>query len=230
MRLFGPRQAQLAGPHASRAYIDWPARQATLATRKVLALDLETTGLDANRDVILSFGWVVIRAGAIELASARHQVVRTAANRRELASTVHGLGHDHIAGGEPLEAVLEAFLAALNGHILLAHFAAIEVQFLRAALASVGADGAKGGLASWPVIDTGQIERRRLQAQGGALESGALRLAAARARYGLPHRPAHNALSDALAAAELFLAQAAYRDRGAASRIAPFLSPGKTYL
>jgi DNA polymerase-3 subunit epsilon len=44
-----------------------------------------------------------------------------------------------------------------------------------------------------------------------AIKSGDLRLAKARGRYNLPRYPAHNALTDAIAAGELFLAQASKR-------------------
>ena len=47
---------------------------------------------------------------------------------------------------------------------------------------------------------------------------GSLRLWTARGQYGLPHYPAHQALTDALACAELYLAQTAeLRDRGVAT-------------
>lgn len=62
-----------------------------------------------------------------------------------------------------------------------------------------------------PVVDTLALEVRQFQMRDQAIRSGDLRLAKARTRYGLPRYPAHNALTDALAAGELFLAQVAYR-------------------
>ena len=50
-----------------------------------------------------------------------------------------------------------------------------------------------------------------------------LRLHGLRERYNLPRYPAHNALSDALSAAELFLAEAAYRDQGKGMMLGEFL-------
>ena len=56
------------------------------------------------------------------------------------------------------------------------------------------------------VADTQVLARRALDRGNQSYGGGDLRLAALRSRYHLPRYPAHNALSDALAAAELFLA------------------------
>ena len=60
-----------------------------------------------------------------------------------------------------------------------------------------------------PVADTMAIEHRQLKRRDTAIRAGDLRLQACRARHNLPAYPAHNALSDALATAELLLAQLA---------------------
>jgi DNA polymerase III subunit epsilon len=59
-------------------------------------------------------------------------------------------------------------------------------------------------------VDTLRIEQRRLALRQHAPQSGELRLEACRRRYGLPDYPAHDALVDAVAAAELLLAQASH--------------------
>lgn len=89
--------------------------------------------------------------------------------------------------------------------VLLAHFAQVETSFLAAS--SRRLFGASVGL---QVVDTLEIERRRiLRAQPHELAPGQLRLDACRRRRGLPRYRAHSALTDALACAELFLAQCA---------------------
>lgn len=71
-------------------------------------------------------------------------------------------------------------------------------------------------------IDTLQLERSRLLRGQEVIKEGSLRLGASRGRYGLPVYHAHNALTDALACAELFLAQIACM--GAATQSAdPYL-------
>ena len=63
-----------------------------------------------------------------------------------------------------------------------------------------------------PVIDTQAIAKRTLERRDQTFRPQELRLAALRRRHHLPRYRLHNALSDALAAAELFLAQLAQHD------------------
>ena len=58
-----------------------------------------------------------------------------------------------------------------------------------------------------PVVDTMDIEKKRLLRTQDHIKPGELRLAECRSRYNLPAYPAHNALMDSLSAAELLLAQ-----------------------
>jgi DNA polymerase-3 subunit epsilon len=59
-----------------------------------------------------------------------------------------------------------------------------------------------------PVVDTLLLEQRRLLRANKGIKSGDLRLHYCRQRYGLPDYPAHDALTDALATAELLSAWA----------------------
>jgi DNA polymerase-3 subunit epsilon len=77
------------------------------------------------------------------------------------------------------------------------------VEFVGAA--TVTAYGARPPLT---VVDTLTLEHR-LRADGNGEVHGSLRLDAARRTHGLPRYSAHHALTDAIAAAELLLAQVA---------------------
>ncbi|ROR29642.1 exonuclease domain-containing protein [Inmirania thermothiophila] len=174
-----------------------------------VAMDMETTGLDARRDEILSIGWVVIRDGAVRLGEAGHLFVRPTRPVPEEAAVVHGILDDIAARGRTLAEVVPEVLAALAGKVLLAHHAVIEQRFLDRACRRLYGRGLL-----CPVVDTLQLEARRFHIEGRPIVQGDLRLHQARARHGLPRYPAHDALSDALAAAELFLAQAQQRAVG----------------
>ncbi|ADI13387.1 3'-5' exonuclease [Truepera radiovictrix] len=170
-----------------------------------VAVDLETTGLRPRWDAPLSVGWVLVRAGAIELATARYAVLRA---KREVAqsATVHGLTDDAVADGEDAAAVLAELLAVLAGRVLVAHHAAIELRFLDRLCREHF-----GGPLLVRVVDTLALAARSAE-RHGAVDENALRLHAVRARYGLPRYAAHSALSDALATAELLLALTAERE------------------
>lgn len=183
------------------AYLDssMPARQQDWRSADYLALDLETTGSDPRSDDILSFGWVCLSGSEIRLATARHRLVQP---RRALDGQnvgIHRITDDRAASGEPLRAVLRDFLADLQGRVLIAHYSPTEVGFLDAACRAC-----YSGAFLAPVIDTLQLARRDHELPA----PGSLRLSALRRRHHLPRYPLHHALSDALAAAELFLAQA----------------------
>ncbi len=173
-----------------------------------LALDFETTGLDHNTEEILSIGYAPIKGESIRLVEADHYLSRPSRDIPEESAVVHGILDDRAFSAQPLEAVLPRLLKALSGKVMLAHHAAIEYNFLSNACNRIYGYPFIG-----PVVDTLALEVRAFRRQDKPIKSGDLRLAAARVRYGLPRYPAHNALTDAIAAGELFLAQAAYRRR-----------------
>lgn len=168
----------------------------------LLSVDLETTGLSAGQDRVLAIGWVPVTGGRIELAGARRVVVGH--DDPGGAVAIHGLTHDDLAAGLPLADALRLLDDALAGRALLAHHAPLDVGFLEAAHRLAGAEPPVV-----PLVCTLQLERRLLSRHHEEPPPGSLRLWQARARRGLPAVPAHDALGDALAAAELYLAQVA---------------------
>jgi DNA polymerase-3 subunit epsilon len=175
-----------------------------LSELSLLALDLETTGLDPRRDRMLSAGFVPVDGGRIDLGRARHLVVRDDGGVGQSA-TFHGLTDDVVAEGVPVDEVVDEVLEALRGRVLLAHFARIETGFLDAACRRRWGVGMP-----CLVVDTLELERRaHANPWGPAADVGGLRLWRARERRGLPLYAAHHALVDALACGELYLAQAA---------------------
>lgn len=181
-----------------------PEATTPLDQAPLLAVDVETTGLDPKKDQLLSIGFVPVNGLEIDLSGARHVLVRPDGEVGESA-TIHGITDDALLDAlSPAEA-LDAVFDALHGRIMICHHAAIETGFLGVVCNSV--HGLRPRLG---VIDTLTLQFRLLS-QGFDDEppSGGLRLWAARSQYGLPRYGAHNALTDALACAELYLAQAA---------------------
>ncbi|PKO89691.1 MAG: DNA polymerase III subunit epsilon [Betaproteobacteria bacterium HGW-Betaproteobacteria-10] len=183
------------------AYLESPLaeREADWDTVNYLALDLETSGVTPGLDDILSFGWVCLDGAEIRLGTARHHLVRPRRALREENVAIHRITDDCAAGGQSLRVVLADFLVALTGRVLIAHYSPTEVGFIDAACRAC-----YGGAFLPPVIDTLELAKRSAPHH----RPGSLRLPALRASHHLPRYPLHNALSDALAAAELFLAQA----------------------
>ncbi len=173
-----------------------------------LVVDAEMSSLDVNEGELLSVGWVAIENASITLSSARHYLVRAERSVGQSA-TIHQLRDCDMAAAESREVVLQRFLEAAAGRVLVAHNATLDLAYLnRVSRREFNAP------VLMPVVDTMVQERRLLERRDHALKQGDLRLQACRDRYGLPPMPAHNALMDALATAELLLAMAAHRSAG----------------
>jgi DNA polymerase-3 subunit epsilon len=218
-RRWALRKAPAKGP--MRDYLETPFPKLSTDYREVeiLAIDLETTGLDPRRDDILSVGYVVMKGNRIDLGSARHRLVRTARAIPEASAIIHQITDDQAAKGDLLDDVLADLLDNLAGKVMLAHHASVEKGFLSDACQRVYGVGLPV-----PVIDTQALARRTFERRHIAFKSTDLRLHALSDRFNLPRYGAHNALSDALAAGELFLAQASHSDGDYKAPLRDFLS------
>jgi len=206
---------------ALRDYLETPFPRPSTDYRKVafLAVDIETTGLDPKRDDILSLGWVEVQDNRIDLGSTGHRLVRATRAIPEASTIIHRITDDQAAQGECLDHVLAELLEKLAGKVMIAHHATIEKSFLGSACRRI-----HGVRLPVLTVDTRVLAKRTYERRHITYKDSDLRLHALRKDYNLPRYLAHNALSDALAAAELFLAQAAYRDSGKGVPIRDFLT------
>ncbi|WPL15950.1 DNA polymerase III PolC-type [Thiorhodovibrio winogradskyi] len=184
-----------------------------------VALDFETTGLYPVKDQILSFGWVPIDGNRIRLDGAQHRMIKVDQAISAESAVIHQITDDQAARGEPLKEVLTDFLRVLGGRVLVAHHARIERGFLAAACRDFFGDEPLVR-----VVDTEALARRSLERRQQAYRPSDLRLHALAQSYNLPQMTAHNALSDALNTAQVFLAQIAYLDTGKSLRLQDLLT------
>jgi DNA polymerase III subunit epsilon len=209
------------GPGPLGTYLAHPLPSPRLDYRETdyLAIDLETTGLDLERDLILSVGYVVLHGDRIDLSTARHRLVRIDRSIPEASAVIHQITDDQAARGLALEGVIGELLECLAGKVMIAHHARVECGFLARACRERW-----GGGLPVRVVDTQVLARRTFERRQLPFKGSALRLHALGDRYNLPRYGAHNALSDALAAAELFLAQVAYQSGGRGMRLRDLLA------
>jgi DNA polymerase-3 subunit epsilon len=180
----------------------FPDKNTPIDQVKILALDFETTGLNPKRDQLLSAGFVTLHQGQVSLASRYHKIIKTRGVLDEGNVVIHQITDQAKEQGATLKNVVEDLLAALAGKVMLVHFARIEKTFLEQACREL-----YGMTPVWPMIDTLVLAKRRLDQRDIAYDPANLRLANLRKQHGLPGYYAHNALNDALATAELFLAE-----------------------
>ncbi|MES9941008.1 MAG: exonuclease domain-containing protein [Candidatus Thiodiazotropha sp. 6PLUC2] len=170
----------------------------------IVSLDLETTGLNPKKDKILSYGFVEIQHMTVKLNSSQHQLISIDDEIPEESAVIHQITDDQAATGIPLEEAMPILLNQLAGKVMLVHYASIEQNFIDAACRNI-----YGAPFVIPIIDTLVLARRLFERRNHTIQPGNLRLFNLRPQYNLPNYKAHNALSDAVATAELFLAMAA---------------------
>ncbi|MDJ0757561.1 MAG: exonuclease domain-containing protein [Ardenticatenaceae bacterium] len=180
-----------------------PDKKSDYRELSFLVLDLETTGLDPARDAVVAAGWVLIERGRVHLQTA-FQTVINAETEVAQSARIHGIVDSRLKDGVLPHVFFDRLLTDLEGRVLVCHCAPIEFGFLSAMAHNIYGCGLH-----IPVVDTMKIEMRRFNQQNKMVGEGDLRLPMMRRRYGLPDMHSHQALNDALATAELFLAMTA---------------------
>ncbi|MFT2090575.1 exonuclease domain-containing protein [Paraglaciecola sp. 2405UD69-4] len=188
--------------------VPFPDEHTRLSELPILSVDFETTGLNALTDKLLSVGFVSIDKQKIKLGSSYHQIINTKQNLEADNVVIHQITDQQKSAGKPLQEVIEALLQALAGRVMLVHFARIEKQFLKQACIEL-----YGVSPPFMMLDTLALAKRKLDQRDIAYDPQELRLSALRKKHGLPNHFAHNALNDAIATAELLLAQQKYGEK-----------------
>ena len=105
-------------------------RDCSLREQRWVVLDLETTGLNLNKDRVLSIGAVVIEDGAIDFGQSFERTLQCADMKVAPSVLIHGLGPKAIAAGsDPAHALIDllefigdspvlAFHAPFDQHML----------------------------------------------------------------------------------------------------------------
>jgi DNA polymerase-3 subunit epsilon len=181
-----------------------PDKKSDWRNLPVVALDLETTGLNPKKDRIISIGLVEMHNGSIHLDSAWHKIVTAGMDIPEESAIIHHLTDDVVAAGEPIDKLLPELLEKLAGKTMLVHYAFVEQEFINMACQRL-----YGAPFVIPTIDTLKMAHRAMLKRNHTVQAGELRLFNLRRIFELPDYRAHNALYDAISTAELFLAMAA---------------------
>ena len=152
-----------------------------------VAFDLETTGLDAQKDAIIEIGAVKFQGG--RTLDTFETFVNPQRRISPFISNLTGIRQRDLDGADTIERVAASFIAFVGTSPLIAHNAAFDLGFLR-----------NGGIElTNPVVDTFDLAYVvRPDTPSYSLENMAQHL-------DLPHDRPHRALDDAIAAKMLFL-------------------------
>jgi len=167
-----------------------------LARQPLLVLDLETNGLDTQRDRVLSIGAVRIEGGCIPLGRAFERVLRVEAHLRPDSQLIHGLTQADLAeGAVPAEAVLDLLEYGADA-VWLAYHAEFDRRMLaRCVHESLGLELVH---APYDVAELAPMLCPDMAAPGAGLDHWI-------DAFNLPMPARHHAVADAMVTAEIML-------------------------
>jgi DNA polymerase III epsilon subunit len=98
---------------------------------KIIAIDLETTGLDPEKgDMILEIGAVPIINNEVRREEAFERLVNPNKKIPPSISEINNITDEMVKDADPIESVLPEFLDYIEGSSLLAHNAPFDIGFL----------------------------------------------------------------------------------------------------
>lgn len=185
-----------------------------LGALPIVSLDLETTGLEAARDRVVSIGAVRVQDGHVFTGASLDLLVRPGIQIPERSFRVHGIGDELVAGAPPLPELWEELTRFCEGCVIVGH----QIGFDLAVLA---AEAKRHKLVpiTAPALDTMALFKHIAPDERIGLDSAAEAM-------GLSIFGRHTALGDAIVTAELFnamvpeLRQRGIADYGAALDLA----------
>ncbi|MBI6942195.1 3'-5' exonuclease [Pseudomonas putida] len=111
-----------------------PLGVCSLREQRWVVLDLETSGLNPNRDQVLSVGAVAIEDGAIDFSQQFERTLHRPTQKTNASVLIHGLGPSALAAGcDPAEALLD-LLEFIGTSPVLAFHAPFDQRMLARAL------------------------------------------------------------------------------------------------
>jgi DNA polymerase-3 subunit epsilon len=196
-------------PPDARARLDrWLALSAASldgapGRERFVVADVESTGLDMRTDRLIAIGAVTVEAGRIDLGRSFYKVLRQPAASSRDNILVHGIGGTQQREGEdPVEALL-AFLEFTGRAPLVGYHAAFDATMIGKAMLEY-----LGATFKVPWVDLAYLAPELLKTEG-ARHKG---LDAWLQRFRIEVFSRHDAVADALATAQLFLAVLAHAE------------------
>ncbi|WP_026361043.1 DEDD exonuclease domain-containing protein [Amycolatopsis nigrescens] len=179
-------------PLGERAQLAFDELGTPLRDTTFVVFDLETTGTRPGANGITEIGAVKVRGGEVlgEFGTFVNPGMPIPPQIVSLTGITTAMVHD----APPIEHVLPAFLEFISGAVLVAHNAAFDTGFMRAACEAHGYP--------WPktaVVCTVRLARRVISRQ----DTPSYKLSALAALFGATTTPNHRALADARATVDV---------------------------
>ena len=107
-----------------------PAPETPLLERDIISLDFETTGLNPDKDQILSIGYVEMQNGMLNLSSCEETFIKDSSGINAQSAIINQITPEMLKTGVGLDEAMDALFAKMAGKIVLVHGLTVEKSFL----------------------------------------------------------------------------------------------------
>lgn len=191
------RAPRLDPVHASRvaAYRAAPPDEDRLDTRRLIVLDVETTGLDVRASQLIAIGAVAVEGGLVRFADSFYAVVRQASPSPAENILLHGIDGTTQTTAPDAADSLSRFLAWARSSPFIGFHADFDRAFIERAMRL-----ALGFVPDNAWLDLADLAPALCPAHGKKMKT----LDDWTQAFGISNYERHDALADALATAQLF--------------------------
>jgi DNA polymerase-3 subunit epsilon len=167
--------------------------QTALADLPAMSIDTETTGLDPQRDRVISIGGVRLHGARLFRSWTLNLLVNPGRSIPTRTIPVHGISNSMVAGAPAFERVADRVLEQTSGLVLVGHHVDFDIEILRAELQRCGHHWQPVASLDVMLLYAGLFpDRRSLLLDDIAVD------------LGVPVIGRHSALGDALTTGEIF--------------------------
>lgn len=175
----------------------------SITNQKYVVVDTELTGLDENKDSIVSIGAVRMDGRRIELGSAFHKLIKPQSSLTSESVLIHGITPSEVEKKPSIQGIIKDFLNFCGMDIIIGHFVSIDMSFINKEVRRF-----LGSIMQNSVLDTSLIyaylKKKYPRRDLFVSYPGEIELYELAKRFGIPFNGAHDALIDAFITAQLF--------------------------
>jgi DNA polymerase-3 subunit epsilon len=169
-------------------------RETPLSELPAIALDTETTGLDPQRDRVISIGAVRLHGGRLFRSSTLNMLVNPGRSIPNRTIAIHGISNSMVADAPPFEQIADRLLEHTQGLALIGHSIDFDSAILQCEMEQCGRDWRPIASLDIMLLYAGLFPDRRSLVIDDMAADLDVRVIGR-----------HSALGDALTAAEIFV-------------------------
>ena len=177
-------------------------RKRSIWERSYLVFDLETTGLDPDKDRILSFAFLLVKAGQIDLSTRWEGFLAQQDDAALTAADIHQVTKGDTAQGWTEASFVTEMLRFVGSHTLVGHHVAFDIACLNQALSRHGLPPLENDRVGTARLGA-RLENPLMGSYGG--QKALKKLDTLCQQYGLAPEARHSASGDTYTTALLFL-------------------------